>query len=128
MTRPDKAKKRPPHAQQTFQTRGRIWIESNGRPVLTDAAADLIEQIAACGSLSQAARQLGFSYRRAWMLLDKTNRAWPRKLVISSTGGRRGGGAAVTEFGVFVLRCYRDLQLQVEHLLDAAGDPFAAGV
>jgi molybdate transport system regulatory protein len=110
------------------QTRGRIWIESAGRAVFTDAAADLIEQIGACGSLSEAARRLGFSYRRAWMLLDRTNRAWPRKLVVSTTGGRRGGGASVTELGTFVLRTYRDLQLQLEHLLDTAGDPFAAGV
>jgi molybdate transport repressor ModE-like protein len=48
--------------------------------------------------------------------------------VVSSTGGRRGGGAKVTDLGVFVLRGYRDLQLQVEHLLDTAGDPFAAGL
>ena len=113
---------------QIRQTRGRIWIEVGGRSVFTDAAADLIEQIGVCGSLSEAARRLGFSYRRAWMLLDRTNRGWPRKLVVSTTGGRRGGGAKVTELGSFVLRTYRDLQLQLEHLLDTAGDPFATGM
>jgi molybdate transport system regulatory protein len=128
MKRPVKAKRGAATVLPGRQTRGRIWIEAGGRPVLTDAAADLIEQIGVCGSLSEAARRLGFSYRRAWMLLDRTNRAWPRKLVETSTGGRRGGGATVTELGAFVLRTYRDLQLQVEHLLDTVGDPFAPGI
>src|SRR5579862_8479898 len=104
--------------------RGRIWVEIQGKPALTDAGADLLEQIAVCGSLSEAARRLRFSYRRAWMLLDSMNRRWPEPLVITATGGRKGGGATLTDLGRHVLRTYRDLQLQLEHLLDTAGDPF----
>ena len=103
---------------------GRIWVEIDGKPAMTDAGADLLEQIAVCGSLSEAARRLHFSYRRAWMLLDAMNKRWPAPLVKTATGGHRGGGAVVTELGQRVLGGYRDLQLQVEHLLDAAGDPF----
>jgi molybdate transport system regulatory protein len=102
----------------------RLWIESDGQPAMTDAGADLLDQIAVSGSLSEAARQLRYSYRRAWMLLDAMNRRWPQPLVITATGGNRGGGARVTEYGQRVLRTYRDLQVQVEHLLGAAGDPF----
>ena len=104
--------------------RGQVWVETAGRPALTEAGADLLEQIEACGSLSEAARRLRFSYRRAWMLLDAMNKRWPRPLVITSTGGRRGGGAKLTDLGQHVLRTYRDLQLRLEHLLDTAGDPF----
>ncbi len=104
--------------------RGQIWVESGGARALNDAGADLLDQIDACGSLSEAARRLRFSYRRAWMLLDTMNRRWPRPLVITATGGKRGGGAKLTELGRHVLRTYRDLQLQLEHLLDTAGDPF----
>src|SRR5579862_2913942 len=89
--------------------RGRIWVEIQGKPALTDAGADLLEQIVVCGSLSEAARRLRFSYRRAWMLLDAMNHAWPGPLVHSTTGGPRGGGAKVTELGHRVLRSYRDL-------------------
>ena len=34
---------------------------------------ELLEEIARSGSLSQAARRMGISYRRAWMLLDSLN-------------------------------------------------------
>ena len=92
---------------------------------MTDAGADLLEQIEACGSLSEAARRLRFSYRRAWMLLDAMNKQWPSPLVITAIGGKSGGGAKLTELGQQALRTFRDIQLQVEHLLGQAGDPFA---
>jgi molybdate transport system regulatory protein len=104
--------------------RGRVWVEIGGKPAMTDAGADLLEQIGVCGSLSEAARRLRFSYRRAWLLLDGMNRRWPRPLVTTATGGQRGGGARLTELGRQVLATYRDLQVQLEHHLGAAGDPF----
>jgi molybdate transport system regulatory protein len=104
--------------------RGRIWVEIDSKPAITDAGADLLEQIAVCGSLSGAARRLHFSYRRAWMLLDAMNQRWPSPLATSATGGRNGGGAKLTERGQQVLRTYRDLQLQLEHLLDSSGQSF----
>ena len=109
---------------QTRAIRGRIWVEANAQQAMNDDAADLLDQIAACGSLSEAARRLRFSYRRAWMLLDRVNRLWPGPLVLTATGGKRGGGATLTDLGRHVLRTYRSLQLQLEHLLAEAGDPF----
>ena len=118
----DKPRARASGSPRTL--RGQVWVETGGRPAITEAGADLLEQIDACGSLSEAARRLRFSYRRAWMLLDAMNKRWPRTLVTTSTGGVRGGGAKLTELGQHVLRTYRDLQLRIEHLLDSAGDPF----
>ena len=102
----------------------KVWIETAGKMAITDAGADLLEQIEACGSLSEAARRLRFSYRRAWMLVDAMNRRWSGPLVTTATGGKRGGGTRITELGRLVLRSYRDLQLQVEHLLDHATESF----
>jgi molybdate transport system regulatory protein len=104
--------------------RGKVWVELGGQPAMTDAGADLLEQISICGSLSEAARRLRYSYRRAWMLLDAMNHRWPRPLVTTAVGGKQGGGAKITPLGLHVLKSYRDLQLQLEHLLDSAGDPF----
>jgi molybdate transport system regulatory protein len=117
--------KRPSSTPPPKRTlRAKVWVELNGQPAMTDTSADLLEQITICGSLSEAARRLHYSYRRAWMLLDAMNRRWPSPLVITSIGGKRGGGAQITALGEHVLKSYRDLQLQLEHLLDAAGDPF----
>jgi molybdate transport system regulatory protein len=104
--------------------RARVWVETGAGKAITDAGADLLEQIDACGSLSEAARRLRFAYRRAWMLVDSMNRAWPKPLVITATGGKHGGGARLTELGRHVLKTYRGLQLQLEHFLDSAGNPF----
>lgn len=71
--------------------------------------ADLLEAIAATGSISAAARQLGMSYRRAWLLVDTMNRCFERPLVQTATGGSRGGGARVTELGQDVIRRYREM-------------------
>lgn len=104
--------------------RGRLWVEIGATVGLTEAGADLLEQIEAIGSLSEAARRLGFSYRRAWVLLDGMNKCWPRPLVDTQIGGRHGGGAHLTEAGQAVLGAYRDLQVQLETLLDQATGAF----
>ena len=120
---PRRAKRASPRVRAKI--RARVWVEIGGKPALTEAGADLLDQIHVCGSLSEAARRLGFAYRRAWLLLDAMNRAWPAPLVLTATGGRRGGGARLTEAGRLALRAYRDLQLRLEHFIDTAGEPFA---
>ncbi|HTT07817.1 MAG TPA: LysR family transcriptional regulator [Gammaproteobacteria bacterium] len=72
--------------------------------------ADLLEAIAATGSISAAAKRMGMSYRRAWMLVDTMNRCFSAPLVAAATGGRRGGGAQVTPEGLDVLRRYRAME------------------
>ncbi|HSZ58930.1 MAG TPA: hypothetical protein VK797_25040 [Tepidisphaeraceae bacterium] len=116
------ARSAAPPTKRTLSAR--IWVETEDGPAINDAGADLLDQIEVYGSLSEAARKLRFSYRRAWMLLDGMNRRWPSPVVTTATGGHHGGGAKLTELGRHVLRTYRDLQLQFEHLLDTAGDPF----
>ena len=104
--------------------RARVWVERDGVVALTDAGADLLEQIAAKGSLSEAARSLHFSYRRAWMLLDAMNKRWDQPLVVTAVGGKRGGGARLTEFGSRVLRSFRDLQIHIEAAIDQESEGF----
>jgi molybdate transport system regulatory protein len=121
MPAPRKRSRKPPARPQL---RARLWLESPAGLALTESGADLLEQIDASGSLSEAARRLHFSYRRAWLLLDSMNARWPRPLAVTQTGGRRGGGAHLTETGHAVLRAYRDLQLQLEHFLSRTAPAF----
>ena len=71
--------------------------------------ADLLETIAACGSISSAAKQMKMSYRRAWELVDLMNKCFKQPVVTTSPGGAHGGGAQVTEFGMLILKSYRDM-------------------
>jgi molybdate transport system regulatory protein len=72
--------------------------------------ADLLEAIAATGSISAAARKLSMSYRRAWLLVDTMNGCFKSPLVETLTGGARGGGAQVTELGLDVVTRYRAME------------------
>ena len=81
--------------------------------------ADLLEAIAATGSISQSARRLGMSYRRAWLLVDTMNRCFREPLVASAAGGARGGGARVTAFGTRVLAAFRAMEARVERAIRA---------
>jgi molybdate transport system regulatory protein len=81
--------------------------------------AALLEAIIREGSISAAGRALGMSYRRTWMLVDVMNRSWIEPLVETEVGGRRGGGAKVTDTGRAVLAAYRALMDQVSSVADA---------
>lgn len=72
--------------------------------------ADLLDGIAATGSISAAARRMGMSYRRAWLLVDTMNRCFKQVLVEASTGGAHGGGAHLTDLGSEVLSHYRKME------------------
>jgi len=72
--------------------------------------ADLLEAIAATGSISAAARKLAMSYRRAWLLVDTMNNCFKSPLVETLTGGAQGGGAQVTVLGHDVVRRYREME------------------
>jgi len=71
---------------------------------------ELIETIRRTGSISAAARDLGMSYRRAWVLVDRINRCFAEPLVATATGGPGGGGAQVTALGQEVLKRYRAME------------------
>jgi molybdate transport system regulatory protein len=72
--------------------------------------ADLLDAIEETGSISAAARQLGMSYRRAWLLVDTMNACFQSPLVETLTGGQHGGGAQVTELGREVVQRYRAME------------------
>ena len=70
----------------------------------------LLEKIDDTGSLSAAARVLGMSYRRAWLLIQDLNNGFDRPAVSLSTGGKHGGGATLTAFGHALVTGYRALE------------------
>ncbi|EIK51865.1 putative ModE family transcriptional regulator [Stutzerimonas stutzeri TS44] len=71
--------------------------------------ADLLAAIQEAGSISGAARLLGMSYRRAWLLVETMNRCFREPLVATSAGGRHGGGTQLTASGQQVLKSYREI-------------------
>lgn len=72
--------------------------------------ADLLEAIARTGSISSAARELGMSYRRAWLLVDEIGKLFTRPILTTAAGGVHGGGAELTDFGHALVAAYRRIE------------------
>lgn len=70
----------------------------------------LLEAIRSTGSISGAARQIGMSYRRAWLLVEEINKSLRSPAVEAATGGKQGGGASLTEVGERIISIYRSIQ------------------
>jgi molybdate transport system regulatory protein len=73
----------------------------------------LLEAIQATGSITAAAKALGMSYRRAWMLVDETNRCLASPAVATASGGEHGGGTALTDVGAELVTRYRALEREI---------------
>lgn len=94
---------------------------------------DVLAAIRDAGSISGAARRMGMSYRRAWLLVETMNSCFEQPLVETATGGKSGGGARLTPDGERVLSRYTSMMVEVDavaerHLLALLRDnPLAAG-
>ncbi|MBV1833868.1 winged helix-turn-helix domain-containing protein [Novacetimonas pomaceti] len=85
-----------------------LRIDANGKPLLGHGKIRLLEQIEETGSISAAARAMGMSYRRAWLLVESMNGVFVRPLVAARPGG--GGGAGLSDDGRRVLTLYREIE------------------
>ncbi|XIA66550.1 winged helix-turn-helix domain-containing protein [Bradyrhizobium sp. TZ2] len=70
----------------------------------------LLENIHNCGSISAAGRAMAMSYKRAWDLVDEINRICRQVAVERQTGGKKGGGAMLTPFGLSLVARYRKIE------------------
>lgn len=80
---------------------------------------DLLEAIGRTGSISSAARELGMSYRRAWLLMDEFGRLFKRPILTTAAGGAHGGGAELTDFGRAVVAAYRRIEDRAAEIVRA---------
>jgi molybdate transport system regulatory protein len=86
----------------------RIDLDSESR--IGPGKVLLLENIHACGSISAAGRAMDMSYKRAWDLVDEINRMCRQVAVERQTGGKKGGGAVLTPFGVSLVARYRKIE------------------
>lgn len=82
----------------------------------------LLQHIAEQGSITQAAKSAGMSYKAAWDAIDELNNLAQAPLVERSIGGKGGGGARLSVAGQRVLRLYQRLQQLQSQVLEATED------
>ncbi|NOG73521.1 LysR family transcriptional regulator [Roseicella sp. DB1501] len=94
--------------------------------LLGTGKAELLAGIAETGSIAAAGRRMGMSYKRAWYLIDTLNGYFRAPLVVSTKGGRTGGGAQLTETGRTVLGLYHRLQDKAARAVESELQELAA--
>src|ERR1700732_3702266 len=87
-----------------------LRIDLDGEDRIGPGKIQLLENIHACGSISPAGRAMNMSYKRAWDLVDEINRICRQAAVERQTGGKNGGGAVLTPFGVSLVSRYRKIE------------------
>ena len=70
----------------------------------TDKRIDILRRIAEGGSISEAARRAGVSYKAAWQAIETLGNLAGTPLVEKAVGGSGGGGAVLTPAGRRVLQ------------------------
>ncbi|WP_408446663.1 winged helix-turn-helix domain-containing protein [Paraburkholderia caffeinilytica] len=89
-------------------------IRSGDAVALGPGKVELLEAVREYGSISAAARSLGMSYRRAWLLIDELNRSLKAPATHSEQGGQSGGGCTLTPVGETIIRLYRDVEVEAQ--------------
>jgi molybdate transport system regulatory protein len=102
-----------------MEIKSKLWLESEGKPVFGRGRRFLLEAIDTYGSINQAAKEVNISYRKAWGYIKAMEERLGIKLIIRQTGGRNGGGAALTEEAREFLRKYEALENGIREIVDA---------
>jgi molybdate transport system regulatory protein len=86
-----------------------IYLEDDG-PKLGRGKVCLLRAIREQGSISAAARSMGMAYRHAWIMVDELNRCFAEPVVVSTIGGSKGGGAALTAWGDELIERFEEME------------------
>ncbi|KTE44317.1 MULTISPECIES: winged helix-turn-helix domain-containing protein [unclassified Sphingopyxis] len=102
----------------------RLRVRRGDAIAMGPGKAALLEAIDAHGSISAAARSIGMSYRRAWLLVEEMNGCFAVPLVET----RPGAGAMLSDAARAVLAAYRAAEVAAEEAAAKALAPVVAGL
>ena len=78
----------------------------NGDKAFGPGVAQLLHRVEELRSLRSAAGSMEMAYSKAWTIIKNSEKALGYPLLASTTGGKNGGGAVLTEEGVSLLKKY----------------------
>jgi molybdate transport system regulatory protein len=92
----------------------------------TDKRIDILRRLQDAGSISEAARRAGVSYKAAWQAIDILSNLAGTPLVEKVVGGSGGGGAQLTQAGKDLLKASVHLELAKSQVVKHATAPATA--
>ncbi|MGQ9469846.1 MAG: substrate-binding domain-containing protein [Nitrososphaerales archaeon] len=93
------------------------WLEHNGKYLIGEKEARILECINTIGSFMGTAKSLGISYAHAWNTIDRISKILGEQIIEARRGGEFGGGARLTEAGLFILKEYKNLEKKIAESL-----------
>ena len=94
----------------TIKVNGSLWLESADQHFFGPGPVELLERIAETGSISEAAKAMKMSYKKAWELVNTLNTQTVNPVVIPRTGGEKGGGSTITDEAMELIKYHRRLR------------------
>lgn len=101
------ARRRRPPAPLTLK--GSLWITAGDASVGGHGRIALLRSVAEHGSITQAAKAFGMSYKAAWTAINTMNELSGSPLVERAIGGRGGGSTQLTERGRQLVERYEKI-------------------
>ncbi len=93
-----------------FRVNGSIWVEGNGTRFFGPGPVELLQLIEETGSINQAARKIGMSYKKAWEIVSRLNETMGSAMVVTATGGEKGGGSTISAEAKQMIAWYQSLR------------------
>lgn len=100
-----------------FEIKYKLWLEREGR-VFGQGALYLLKGVEETGSLSKAAKNLQMSYNKAHNLIKNTEQRLGFKLIISKSGGTKGGSSIITEEGKAFMENFEAFYLECDRAIN----------
>jgi molybdate transport system regulatory protein len=96
-----------------------LKIDYGDRVRIGPGKVQLLKLIREKSSISAAARAMGMSYRRAWLLVEETSKIFGRPVISTHVGGKGHGGAQLTPLGEKVIETYETIVAKTEAVVEA---------
>jgi len=97
---------------------GKLWLESGGERFFGPGPLELLEKIEETGSISNAAKTMNMSYKKAWELINHLNNQTNSPVVVPQAGGEKGGGSTLTPEAIELIKYYKALRKRFKAFLE----------
>ena len=101
-----------------FRVNGSMWLEGNGTRFFGPGPVELLQLIEETGSINQAAKKMSMSYKKAWEIVNRLNEIVGSPLVITATGGEKGGGSSLSDEAKQLIEWYLSLRERFRYFME----------
>jgi molybdate transport system regulatory protein len=106
------------HKTKHWSLKSKVWLEVEGVPIMGEGRLAMLQAIERHGSILEASRTTGVSYRRIRGAIREMEEAVGQVLVESYRGGGEGGGASLTPAAHDLMARYKKVIHGFQEVID----------